>query len=271
MADDIWIFDFKTHKIENITNNPAQDIIPMWSGNKIYFLSDRDENKRMNMYVYDLSIKETKKLTDFKDFDIKFPSLGNKAIVYENGGYIYKMDLATEKSEKVKIIIAEDFVSGRSVLKDVSKSITNFEISPDGKRALFGAHGDVFTVPEKYGETRNLTQSSGIHERDSKWSADGKWISYISDKTGEDEIFIQAQDGSQPAIEITSGSANYKYQPYWSPDSKKLLWSDRNQRLHYVDIDTKVTTDVDIDSIFEIQGLCLVTRQQMDHVHKKQR
>jgi tricorn protease len=253
MADDIWIFDFKTHKTENITNNPAQDIIPMWYGNKIYFLSDRDENKRMNMYVYDLTSKETKKLTDFTDFDIKFPSLGNKAIVYENGGYIYKMDLSTEKSEKVKIIVAEDFVSGRSVLKDVSKNITTFDISNDGKRALFGAHGDVFTVPEKYGETRNLTQSSGIHERDSKWSADGKWISYISDKTGEDEIYIQAQDGSRPAVEITSGSSDYKYQPYWSPDSKKLLWSDRNQTLHYVDIDTKLTTNVDIDSIFEIR------------------
>jgi len=253
MADDIWIFDFKTHKTENITNNPAQDIIPMWYGNKIYFLSDRDESKRMNMYVYDLTSKETKMLTDFKEFDIKFPSLGNKAIVYENGGYIYKMDLSTEKSEKVKIIIAEDFVSGRSVLKDVSKSITNFDISNDGKRALFGSHGDVFTVPEKYGETRNLTQSSGIHERDSKWSDDGKWVSYISDKTGEDEIFIQAQDGRQPAVEITSGSSDYKYQPFWSPDSKKLLWSDRNQTLHYVDIDTRVTTNVDIDSIFEIR------------------
>ena len=253
MADDIWIFDLKTHKTENITNNPAQDIIPMWYGNKIYFLSDRDESKRMNMYVYDLTSKETKMLTDFKEFDIKFPSLGNKAIVYENGGYIYKMDLSTEKSEKVKIIIAEDFVSGRSVLKDVSKSITNFDISNDGKRALFGSHGDVFTVPEKYGETRNLTQSSGIHERDSKWSDDGKWVSYISDKTGEDEIFIQAQDGRQPAVEITSGSSDYKYQPFWSPDSKKLLWSDRNQTLHYVDIDTRVTTNVDIDSIFEIR------------------
>ena len=253
MADDIWIFDFKTNKVENITNNPAQDIIPMWYGDKIYFLSDRDENKRMNLYVIDLTSRETKKLTDYTDFDIKFPSLGNKAIVYENGGYIYKMDLATEKSEKVKIIIAEDFMSGRPVYKDVSKSINNFEISPDGKRAIFGSHGEVFTVPEKYGETRNLTQSSGIHERDSKWSADGKWISYISDKTGEDEIFIQAQDGSQPALEITSGSANYKYQPYWSPDSKKLLWSDRNQKLHYVDINTKLITEIDIDSIFEIR------------------
>jgi tricorn protease len=253
MADDIWIFDFNTHKTENLTNNPAQDIIPMWYGNKIYFLSDRDENKRMNLYVIDLTTKETKQLTEFKDFDIKFPSLGDRAIVYENGGYIYKMDLATEKSEKVKIVIAEDLLSGRTVLEDVSKFITNFEIAPDGKRALFGAHGDVFTVPEKYGETRNLTNSSGIHERNSKWSPDGKWISYISDKTGEDEIFIQTQDGSQPAVEITSKSANYKYQPVWSPDSKKLMWSDRNQMLHYVDIDSKAITDVDIDSIFEIR------------------
>jgi tricorn protease len=253
MADDIWIYDFKTNKIENLTNNPAQDIIPMWYGNKIYFLSDRDENKRMNLYVIDLATRETKKLTDFTDFDIKFPSLGNKAIVYENGGYIFKMDLATEKSDKVKIVIAEDFLSGRPELENVSKSITNFEISPDGKRALFGAHGEVFSVPEKYGETRNLTQSSGIHERDSKWSDDGKWVSYISDKTGEDEIFIQAQDGSAPAIEVTSGSSNYKYQPYWSHDSKKLLWSDRNQSLHFIDINTRVTTDVDIDSIFEIR------------------
>ncbi len=253
MSDDIWIFDFKTNKVEDITNNPAQDIMPMWYENKIYFLSDRDENIRMNMYVYDLTSKETKKLTDYKDFDIKFPSLGDKAIVYENGGYIYKMDLISEEPEKVKIIIAEDFLSGRTILQDVSESVTNFEIAPDGKRALFGAHGEIFTVPEKYGESRNLTHTSGVHERNSKWSPDGKWISYISDKTGEDEIFIQSQDGIQPAVEITSGSSNYKYQPYWSPDSKKILWADRNQMLHFVDINTKITTDIDVDSIFEIR------------------
>jgi tricorn protease len=253
MTDDIWIFDFKTHKVENMTDNPALDIIPMWYGDKIYFLSDRDENERMNLYVYDLISKRTIKLTDYKDFDIKFPSLGNNAIVYENGGFIYKMDLATEKSEKVRIIIAEDFVSGRSLIKDVSKNITDFEISPDGKRALFGAHGEVFTVPEKYGEARNLTQSSGVHERDSKWSPDGKWISYISDKTCEDEIFIQDQDRTNGAVQVTSGGKCYKYQPFWSPDSKKLLWSDREQMLHYVDISSKVITTVDIDSIFEIR------------------
>ncbi len=247
MADDVWIFDFKTKKTINITNNPAQDIIPMWHGNKIYYLSDKGDYKRMNLYVYDLQSKQTKKVTDFKDFDIKFPSLGNKAIVYENGGYIYKMDLGTEASQKVIITIMEDFVSGRSEYKDVSKNVSNFEIAPDGNRALFGAHGDVFTVPKKYGETRNLTQTSGIHERNSKWSPDGKWISFISDRTGEDEIYKQAQDGSKAAVQLTSKGKAYKYHPFWSPNSEKLLWSDSEHKLKYIDVNTKKVVDVDHD------------------------
>jgi len=249
-ADDVWIYDFDTKQTTNITNNPAQDIEPMWAGNKIYFLSDRD--KRMNLFSYDLTTKETKKITDFKDYDVKFASLGDNAIVFENGGYIYKTDLATDKTEKITIYINEDFDSGRGGLVDVSRSITNYEISPDGSRALFGARGDIFTVPVKYGNTRNLTATPGVHERNSKWSPDGKWISYISDKTGEDEIYIKAQDGKSEPVQITSSSSNYKYQPLWSPDSRKLLWSDRNQRLWFVDIDTKEMTKVDSASASEI-------------------
>lgn len=245
MADDIWIFNFKTHKTTNITNNPAQDIIPMWHGDKIYFLSDRDENKRMNLYVYNTKSKKTKRLSDYKDFDIKFPSLGDKNIVFENGGYIYKFNLETEKIQKIKIIIAEDFVSARPELKNVSKSIYNFEISPDGKRALFGSHGDVFTVPAKYGDTRNLTKTSGIHERNSKWSPDGKSIAFISDKTGENELFIVDQAGEKPPKQVTNGGDTYDYQEYWSPDSKKLLWAGRKQRLRYVDIKSGITTEID--------------------------
>ncbi|MDZ7331355.1 MAG: PDZ domain-containing protein [candidate division KSB1 bacterium] len=252
MADDIWIYDFKTKKTENITNNPALDIIPMWSGNKIYFLSDRDENQRMNLFVYDLTTKETTQLTNFVDFDIKFPSLGNKAIVFENGGFIYKFDLTTNKLEKVTIYIADDRVNGREEIRNVSKNITNFEISPDGKRALFGARGDVFTVPAENGPTRNLTTSSGIHERNSKWSPDGKWIAYVSDRTGEDEIYIQAQDGSGVPIQITQGNDTYIYQPHWSPDSKKLLWGDRRQRLRYVDIETKQIKEVYQSKVWEM-------------------
>jgi tricorn protease len=251
-ADDIWIYDFETKKIENITSNPAQDIIPMWAGNKIYFISDRDA--RMNLFVYNLDTRETKKLTDFTDFDVKFPSLGDNAIVFENGGYIYKLDLTTEQTNKIPVYINDDFVSGRGGLKDVSKEIVNFEISPDGNRALFGARGDVFTVPVKDGNTRNLTNTSGVHERNSKWSPDGKWIAYISDESGEDEIYIIAQDGLSEPIRVTKDGDNYKYQIYWSPDSKILLWGDKMQRLQYVDIESKQTALVDQATAWEIRN-----------------
>ena len=253
MADDIWVYDFKTKKTVNITNNPAQDIIPMWHGNRIYFLSDRDENKRMNLFVYDLDSKETRQLTHFTDFDIKFPSIGPNAIVFENGGYIYRFDLDTEKPEKVPIYIADDQPTGRGGLVKVSDKITNYEIASDGKRALFGARGDVFTVPAKEGPTRNLTQTPGVHERNSKWSPDGKWIAFISDRTGEDEIYIIAQDGSGEPIQITTGGETYKYDLRWSPDSKKILWADRRQRLRYVDINTRKIKDVAKATAWEIR------------------
>ena len=239
MADDVWLHDFASKTTTNLTNNPALDVFPMWKGNTVYFLSDRDEPYRLNLYSYDLGTKRTRKLTDFTEFDVKFPSLGDTAIVFECGGYLYRFDLASGKSAKVAVTIAEDFDSGRPGRVDVSRNITNYEIAPDGNRALFGARGDVFTVPAKYGPTRNITTTPGVHERNSKWSPDGRWISYISDVSGEDEIWIRPQDGQGDAVQVTSGEANYKYQPFWSPDSKKLLWSNRKQQLHYVDIETK--------------------------------
>lgn len=239
-ADDIWIYDFDTKTISNITNSPGQDIIPMWSGNKIYFASDRDS--RMNLFVYDLTTQQTKKLTNFSDFDVKFPSLGDNAIVFENGGSIYKLDMATEQAQKVSISLQEDFDIGRGGLRDVSKEITNFEISRDGSRALFGARGDVFTVPAKYGNTRNITNTSGVHERNSKWSPDGKWIAYISDASGEDEVYVEPQNGSSAPTQLTKNADTYKYQIYWSPDSKKILWADKKLRLQYVDVESKKAT-----------------------------
>ncbi len=254
MADDVWIYDFATKKIENITDNPAQDIIPMWSGGKIFFLSDRDENKRMNLFVYDLDSKQTKKITRFADFDIKFPSLGNKAIVFENGGYIYRLDIESEKYEKVKILIQEDFSGGRSEIVSVAGNVTNYEIAPDGKRALFGARGDVFTVPAKHGVTRNLTNSPGIHERNSKWSPNGKWIAYISDASGEDEIYVVGQDGNGKARQVTKNAETYKYRIEWSPDSKKILWADKRQRLRFVNVRGGKVTEVDKSESWEFNS-----------------
>ncbi|HNV02899.1 MAG TPA: PDZ domain-containing protein [Vicinamibacterales bacterium] len=252
-ADEVWLHDFAAKTTTNLTNNPAQDIIPMWRGSKVYFASDRGDRGRMNLYSYDLATRQTKALTSFAEFDVKFPSLGDAAIVFENGGWIYRLDLATERVARVPIVIREDFDGGRGAIVDVSRSITTSDIAPDGSRALFGARGDVFTVPAKHGPTRNLTRTPGVHERDARWSPDGRWVAYISDATGEDEIYVAPQDGRGAAAQVTSGNANYMYQPLWSPDSKKLLWANRQQQLHVVDVATKAVTRVAESAAFEIR------------------
>ncbi len=251
-ADDVWIYDFDTKQTINITDNPAQDIIPMWSGNRIYYVSDRDENKRMNLYAYDLGNKKTRKLTSFTDFDIKFPSLGDDAIVFENGGTIYRFDLKSEKAERVPILVSDDMAVGRGGWIDLAKFIANYEISPDGNRALFGARGEIFTVPAKHGATRNLTNTSGVHERASKWSPDGKWIAYISDATGEDEIYVMPQDGSGSPKQLTRGADTYKFGLLWSPDSQKIIWNDKKLRLQVLDVASGSVTVIATATAFEI-------------------
>ncbi|RMH70699.1 MAG: protease [Gemmatimonadetes bacterium] len=244
MVDDIYIFDFATGESVNLTQNADHDHSPMWIGTRIYFVSDRTADKRMNLFVYDLNTLETRQLTEFSEFDIRFPSADEQSIVFEYGGYIYRFDLETETTAKVPVTILEDRIGGRAEIINVKKWITNYEIAPDGKRALIGARGEIFTVPAKHGPTRNLTQTSGVHERDSKWSPNGKWISYISDETQEDEIYIRSQDGLGEPVQLTHGDRSYKYTPIWSPDSQKLLWADRNFTLKMVDIETKEVTTI---------------------------
>lgn len=251
MADNIWIYDFKTKETINITNNDNQNIFPMWHGDKVYFLSDRD--RTMNLFVYDLNTKTTSKVTNYTNYDIKFPSLGNESIIYENGGYIYNYSINDGTTSKVNVIINNDLTTGRDELKDASKMINSWAISPDGKRVVFGARGDVYTVPAKSGITRNLTESSGVHDRNVEWSPNGKYISFISDRTGEDEIYIQNQNGKEEAIQLTSNSDTYKYNPIWSPDSKYLLWGDKMGRLNLIDIETKEIKKVDESDSWEIR------------------
>ena len=253
MADDIWVYDFKNGATENLTSNPAQDICPMWGpNNKIYFISDRDG--RMNLFSINLASKETKQLTNFKDFDIKFPSIGKESIVFEQGGYIWRYDLASGQAASIPIEIKEDFASGRSALVDASKHVESVNLAPDGERTIVVARGDLFSVPAKEGTPRNLTRTSNAHERDAVWSPDGKWIAYNSDATGENELYVRSQDGQGQPQQVTSGADTYYYKPLWSPDSKKLLWSDRLQRLLYVNVATKTVTQVDQDKYGEIEA-----------------
>ncbi len=240
MADEIWIHDFNSKETTKITDNNEQDIIPMWTGSQIFYLSDRDHT--MNVFVYNTDTKETKKVTNFTGYDVKFPSLGKDQIVFENGGYIYKLDVNTGDYEKVSVIIANDNAYSRTELKDASETIRTADLSPNGERVVFGARGEIFTVPAKNGITRNLTQSSGAHDRDAVWSPDGRYIAYFSDRTGEYELYIQKEDGSENAVQLTSGTKTYLYELQWSPDSKKILFSDREFRLQYVDTESKKVT-----------------------------
>ena len=253
MADDIWIYDFKNGASENLTNNPAQDICPMWGpDNRIYFASDRDG--RMNLFSIDLASKELKQLTNFKDFDIKFPSIGKDAIVFEEAGYIWRYDLASGQAAPVPIDIKEDLASGRQAFVDASKHIQSVNLAPDGERVIVVARGELFSAPKKEGTARNLSRTSNAHERDAVWSPDGKWIAYNSDASGENELYVRSQDGRGQPTQVTNGADTYYYQLIWSPDSKKLLWSDRLQRLRYVDVTTKAVTEVDKDKWGEIQS-----------------
>ena len=245
MADDVWIFDFNTKELTNVTNNVAQDIFPMWAGNKIYFCSDRD--RTMNIFCYDLQTKKITKITDYTYYDVKYPSLGDNDIIYENGGELFRLSLKDNTIHPIPVQIIGDGISSRTKYVDASKFITSGDVSPDGKRIVLGARGDVWTLPVESGITRNLTKSDGVHDRNVAWSPDGEYIAYISDRTGNDELYIQKQDGKEDAIQLTDPqkvSETYKYQPVWSPDSKKIAWYDKMNRLMMIDVASKKVTEV---------------------------
>ncbi len=274
MADDVWLHDLSDRSTVNLTENQSQDVFPMWVDDKVYFVSDRDG--RANLFVYDLGSEQTRKVTHFEDFDIKFPSLGDDAIIFENGGYLYLFELDTEAVERLEIKIAEDLAMGRDQHKDASEMIRSASLAPDGSRIAFGARGDVWSVPASSGITRNLTETSGVHERNVAWSPDGRYIAYISDETGEDEIYMRSQCGREEPVQLTSDADTYKYSLSWSPDSEKIMWSDKKLRLQYVDIGSKEVTLVDQAESGEIRQYdwspdgrwITYTRPELEHYNR---
>ncbi|RPI60388.1 MAG: peptidase S41, partial [Ignavibacteriales bacterium] len=245
MAADIFIFDLNSKASENITNNVAGDEIPMWSGNKIYFLSDRGENKRNNIWCYDLSNKQTKQVTNFDKFDIRFPSIGNNEIVFEAGGLLYLLDLTTEKYREIKINVVTDESTLLARNENVEKMIQNFSISYNGNRTLIEARGEIFSVPTENGPVINLTQSSGVAERYPAYSPNGKFAAYFSDRSGEYELTIRDLEKPSQEKTLTALGEGYRYKLFWSPNSKALAFIDQTMTVYIYDMDNDKTTKVD--------------------------
>jgi tricorn protease len=240
----IWLFNLESHAAKNITGNDADNSLPMWHGATLYFLSDRDKNRRANIWAYDTKTEKFRPITTFEEFDVHFPNIGPEDMVFENGGRLYLLNLANEKYSEVHIQVLTDRATLKPRIEDVSKSAHEPDVSPSGKRAVFEARGDIFTVPAEHGVVRNLTRTSGVAERFPAWSPDGKTIAYFSDRSGEYELTIRPADGSGEEQTLTKLGPGFRYRPVWSPDSKKLAFIDQTMRIHLYDLDKKETKDV---------------------------
>lgn len=245
MAPDIWLFDLESFESENITDNPANDELPMWSDETVYFLSDQGENQRYNIWAYNTESGDTRQVTNFSDYDIHFPAIGPNSLTFEAGGRLYLMDLESEAYEEVNVDVITDQLTIQSKKEDVSILIQDAYISPGGERVLFQARGDIFSVPAEHGPILNLTQSSGVAERYPAWSPDGKHVAYWSDKTGEYQLTVRDEAGAGEERVLTSTDEKFKYYLHWSPDSEKLVFVDNSMRIRLFDIESEEMTDID--------------------------
>lgn len=246
-AADLYILDFASGQARNITNHPRTDRDPIWVGDRIYFVSDRDDV--LNLYRYDLSSGQTTQLTKHRDFDARWAS-GDRAghIVYELGGALRVFDTASGEDRAIHVTVPTDAVPLRPEHLAVADRIEQFGLSPHGERAFFVARGDVFTVPVENGITRNLTHSSDAHDREAAWSADGKRLAYVSDTSGEDAIWIRDADGAD-ARAVTRDVYGRLYAPRWSPDGARIAFSDSEGRIEVVDVASGRVTEVANDPL----------------------
>jgi tricorn protease len=230
-AQDLFIFDLESHDIERVTDHVRSDRDPMWLGDKIYFSSDRDEV--LNLYSWDIATKQTEQLTSSSVWDIRWPSADATTgqIVYERSGALEIFDIAEKTSKAIEISVPTDGIAMRPSRIDASDEIEDFGLAPKGKRAVFAARGDIFTVPVEHGPTRNITRTSGAHDREPAWSPDGKTVAFISDADGEEELWLVAQHGRDVARQLTDGQGGRLSSLSWSPDGTYLTYRDQSARL----------------------------------------
>ncbi len=243
MAQDIFVYDLESNLERQLTDFDGTDRLPMWSGDKIYFSSDRE--RTLNIFAYDLQTRQTTQITRHSKYDVRRPSLGGTDIVYELGGEIWRLDTTTGRTARVPIEIRADAPEARPSIVRVDDFITEFDCSPGGERALIVARGEVFTVPAENGPTRNLTSDSGANDRAAAWSPDGKTIAYLSDKGGEYEIYLVDAQGNEQSVCLTSHPDGYRHTLRWSPNSKLIAYTDQTLTLYYLDVDSKKITTVD--------------------------
>ena len=244
---EIYIFNFKTLSSENISGSEtAGDEFPMWTGNYIYFLSDRGADLRMNLWRYDMGSKSFEQVTHFTDYDVHYPSLGPKDIVFEASGKLWLYQLASQQLKEVKVTVVTDETALKPKWVSAEKVIQQSFISPDGNRVLMGARGEIFSLPAENGFVKNLTQTSGIAERYPAWSPDGKSIAYWSDRSGEYELYISSGSMfSADTKKLTSYGPGFRYRLFWSPDSKKIAFIDKAMRIQIYDVGSGRTIQID--------------------------
>ena len=230
----VWIVDLKSYDLISPPWTDSKDMDPVWVDDTVFFISDRDGVA--NVWSYQTKTKKLAQVTKFTDFDVKTLDSGPNAVVFEQAGYVHELDPRSGKEHVVNITATGDFPWMMPKWEDVTSRMTNMALSPTGRRVVVEARGEIFTIPAEKGDVRNLTNSSGSAERDPAWSPDGKFISYFSDKSGEYQLFIETQDGLTPPREIALEHPTHYYTSSWSPDSKKILFSDTGLHVWVLDV-----------------------------------
>ena len=244
-TSDLWLVDLQAKTSRKLTDGTSNSGQPMWHGSTLYFLSDRDELKRQNLWAVDLNGGAPRKVTDFRDLDVRFPAIGPRDIVFEVGGRVYILDLATEKSREIGIDAVTDLATLRPQTVNVGEFARWADLSPQGKRAVVQARGELYSLPAEHGPVLQLARTSGEFERYPAWSPDGKEIAYWSDASGEYELWVRPADAAGKPERVTSYGPGYRYVPMWSPDGKRLAFWDKTGALLVVDRKGGTTVEID--------------------------
>lgn len=247
MNGNLWLFDLQTYESSNISNTNAGVELPMWYKDRIYYMSDRGPEQRDNIWMYNTKTKATEQVTHYADFDIHWPSIGPSEIVYEANGDMYLLDLNTHQSRIVKIDVITDLITVKPRKESVSGYVQNFGLSPDGNRAVIEARGEIFSLPAEDGFIHNMTRSSGVAERFPAWSPDGKFIAYWSDRSGEYELTLRDLTQGSAEKKLTSAGPGFRYNIFWSPDSRKLVFVDQTMTFYMYDIPSASLHKIDQD------------------------